>query len=58
MKNYFKDTRGWIALGLFVAALAGLGFTRMLTKHTNLTLVLIFVISVVIMAVLNSKPKQ
>lgn len=58
MKDYFKDKRGWIAFGIFAAALAGLGFTRMLTKHSNLTLILIFIISVVIMTVLNSKPKQ
>lgn len=58
MKDYFKDTRGWIALGIFVIALAGLGFTRMLTRQSNPTLILIFIISVVIMTVLNSKPKQ
>ena len=58
MKDYFKDTRGWIALIIFVIALVGLGFTRMLTRQSNLTLILIFIISVVIMPVLNSKPKQ
>lgn len=58
MKDYFKDTRGWIAFIIFVIALAGLGFTRMLTRQSNLTLILIFIISVMIMIVLNSKPKQ
>ena len=58
MKDYFNYKRGWIALGIFVAALVGLGFTRMLTRQSNPTLILIFIISVVIMAVLNSKPKQ
>lgn len=58
MKDYFNDKRGWIALGLFIAALAALGFTRMLTRQSNLTLILIFIISVVIMAVLSGKPKQ
>lgn len=55
MKEYFKDVRGWIALAMFVVALCALGFTKMLARHTNLTLLVIFVISVAIMTVLSLK---
>lgn len=58
MKDYFKDVRGWIALGIFIIALCALGFTKMLARHTNLTLVLILLISVVIMVILTVKKPQ
>ncbi len=58
MKEYFKDVRGWIALGTFIVALCVLGFTKMLARRTNLTLVLILLISVVIMVILTVKKPQ
>lgn len=58
MKEYFKDVRGWIALAVFVVALCVLGFTKMLARYTNLTLVLIFLISVGIMLILTVKKPQ
>ena len=58
LKEYFSDFRGWLALGVFTVALLIMGFTKILSRHTNLAIVLIFVVAVIDMCILGLKPRK
>ena len=51
MKDIFKDKRGWIAFAIVVVSISIVGFTRLLNKNLNLTLAILFIISVVAVSV-------
>lgn len=54
MKELFRDKKGWIALAIIISGIAVLGGTKMLTRNTNITLVLLVCVAAVAVAVLHT----
>lgn len=57
MKDLFKDRNGWGALAIVSVTIVVVGFTRMLNKNLNLTLIILLVASILAVAVYESGEK-
>lgn len=46
MKDYLKNVNGWGALLIIIITIALVGFTKLLNKNLNLTLLVLFAVSI------------
>ena len=58
MKDLFKDRNGWGALAIVTGTVIAVGFTRILNKNLNLTLLLLLVASIAAVAVYEGGGKN
>lgn len=58
MKDLFKDRNGWGALAIVTGTVIAVGFTRILNKNLNLTLLLLLVASIAAVAVYEGGGKK
>ena len=58
MKNLFKDRLGWITFGLIALTISGMGFTKLLSKNINLSLIILLIVSCVAVCIFNRNPND
>lgn len=47
MKDLFKNRNGWIAFLIVAAGIAGVGFSKLLSKNLNLSLLILLLVAII-----------